>query len=213
MVISANNDAAIGVMGGMFNPVHNGHIAAALALADAFSLDSVNMLPCHQPVHKIEPEQSSTQRSEMLALAIKKQPKLNLDEREIVRAGPSFTVDSLAQLRKQLGEKAAVYFMLGTDAFAHIEQWHCWQQLFEYANVVVVHRAGTKLQLNHEFLQQRKKTFVGKHQASGALFELIMPALDISSTQVRTSVQAHRSISAQVPTVVENYIHQHNLYQ
>lgn len=202
-------------MGGMFNPVHNGHIRAAIEFSEALGLSEVALMPCHQPVHKAQPEQSSEQRANMLALAIQTDPLLRLDTREMQRpqALPSYTVDSLAEMRNELGGEVAIYFAMGTDAFSGITSWHQWQRLFELANIVVLHRPGTDIQISEPFLAQRHTPIDQRVDVAGCLYDVEIPALDISSTHIRRAVEAQKNIRGLVPETVENYINQYKLYQ
>lgn len=218
MVISVNKVTlapSVGIMGGMFNPVHNGHIRAAIEFSQALDLTEVALMPCHQPAHKALPEQSSEQRAQMLALAIESDPLLRLDTREMQRPEglPSYTVDSLAEMRAELGDDVAIYFAMGTDAFSGITAWHQWQRLFELANIVVLHRPGTDIDLSQTFLAQRHTPLSQRVDVAGCLYDVEVPALDISSTQIRRAVQAQKNIRGLVPETVENYINQYKLYQ
>lgn len=200
-------------MGGTFNPVHHGHLRAAIEFQQAFNLASVAMLPCYQPVHRAQPTETALQRRRMLELAITACDELHVDAREMDRAGPSYTVDTLTEIRQQVGNDVAIYFAMGTDAFVAITQWHQWQNLFELANIVVMHRPGSVISVQDEFLTRRFSDFGGEHRACGQLYELVIPAMDISSTQIRQAVKESKQIQYLVPPAVANYIYQQNLYQ
>ena len=218
-VISVNKTdvttSAIGVMGGMFNPIHNGHLRAAVELSEALALSSVAMMPCHQPAHKVQPQQSSEQRQAMLNLALKQYPQLVLDKREMLRGDktPSYTVDSLQQIRSDAGENVAIYFAMGSDAFSAIESWYQWQELFTFANIVVLHRPGSVIDCSKPFLANRLTAVNQRGKVAGNLYELEVPALDISSTRIRALIAQQKNISGLLPEAVENYIYQHKLYQ
>ena len=142
MAISANKfeSSALGIMGGTFNPVHNGHLHAATAFAEAFNLPQLYLMPCYQPVHKQFPIASAEQRLAMLNIALANHDNLCVDDRELKRVGASYTIDSLQQIRAEIGSEARIYFALGTDAFSSLSRWKHWQELFTYANFVVLHR-------------------------------------------------------------------------
>lgn len=199
-------------MGGTYNPVHYGHLRAAMELREFFALQQVKMLPCHQPAHRDVPDVSSAQREHMLRLSVAGNSGLSVDNREIHREGTSYTVYSLAEIRQDVEPDTALYFVMGSDAFEQITHWFEWQDLFTYANIVVVHRPGTDIDWQCDFLRQRLTSFDGEHQAFGALYDLPIPALDISSTAIREYVNQNKSIQYLVPAPVENYIHQHKLY-
>ena len=202
-------------MGGMFNPVHNGHLRAAVEFSEALTLGDVFMMPCHQPAHKNRPDQSSAQRKVMLDLALLNFNGVRVDDREMRRGHdrPSYTIDSLLEIRAEIGPNTPLYFAMGTDAFNSIESWHQWQQLFDVANIVVLHRPGTNINISNGFLLQRKKTLADRGAVAGHLYDLVIPALDISSTQIRAAIGAKKNIGGLLPEAVENYINQYKLYQ
>ncbi len=204
---------ALGVMGGTFNPVHSGHLHAAIAVAKAFSLPQVKLMPCDQPVHKDLPDVSGAQRLAMLQLAVAKYDKLSVDDRELTRLGASYTIDSLKAIRAEIGTESKLYFALGTDAFASLKKWRHWQQMFDYANFIVLHRPGAPWFVGDDFLQRRLMSRESQHPCAGALFELSVEALDVSSTQIRQAMKQQLSVSGLVPDVIERYLKQHHLYQ
>lgn len=204
---------AVGIMGGMFDPVHTGHLRAAIEFAEFFSLSCVRLLPCHQPPHRDQAQVSSKQRVAMLQLAIREMKNFTVDDRELAYEEPSYTVRSLRQIRKELGDTTPIYFALGADAFNAIESWKDWQELFSLANFVVMHRPTTKISLANTIIESKLQTFTGRHQAAGNIYELTITALDISSTNIRQMIQSESSIKFLLPEVVEQYIYQHQLYR
>ena len=131
----------IGIMGGMFDPVHVGHIKVALAAQQVLQLDQVRLVPCSIPNHRDHALCSSLQRLDMLHLAVNDYPSLVVDDRELNRPGTSYTYDTLLSVREEFRE-AALYFVLGVDAFASLDQWHRWLELFELCHFVVIERPG-----------------------------------------------------------------------
>jgi nicotinate (nicotinamide) nucleotide adenylyltransferase len=134
----------IGLFGGTFDPVHYGHLRSALEVKDSFGLDEVRIIPCAKPPHRKQPEASATMRLQMLELAIKNQPGLKIDTRELDRhklskLTPSYMVDTLKSLRQDFKDASLLLF-IGSDAFKHLTGWHQWQQLFDYAHLVVLTR-------------------------------------------------------------------------
>lgn len=204
---------ALGFIGGTFDPVHYGHLRVALEFAEAFALPTVSLLPCYQSPHRDLPQASAQQRLAMLSLAVQHYPQLLVDARELERDSFSYTVDTLAQIRVQAGDDAALYFAMGADAFNGIEQWKNWQQLFELANIVVLHRPGYQASATHDFLLQRRSVFDGRHQRCGYWYEQPVTALGISATQIRTRAAKRQSLSFLLPEAVEHYIQQYGLYQ
>ncbi|PPD32864.1 MAG: nicotinic acid mononucleotide adenylyltransferase, partial [Methylomonas sp.] len=127
----------IGIFGGTFDPVHYGHLRSALEVKELFGLDEVRLIPCYQPPHRDQPKASATMRLQMLQQAINHEPGLVVDSRELNRAGPSYMVDTLKSLREEFSEQTLLLF-IGSDAFENLTSWHRWQQLFDYAHLVVL---------------------------------------------------------------------------
>ena len=123
-------------MGGTFDPVHNGHLQTAREAAAQLGVDKVLLLPSRQPPHRASPGRLPEQRLAMLKLAVAGDARLTIDDRELHRAGPSFTVDTLESLRKEVGCDLSVSMMLGLDAFALLPSWHRWQDVLQLVNVV-----------------------------------------------------------------------------
>lgn len=203
---------ALGFIGGTFDPVHYGHLRVAVEFADAFGLSSATLLPCYQSPHRGLPL-AAEHRLAMLSLAVSHYPQLQVDARELQRQQASYTVNTLAEIRQQAGNDVAVYFAMGADAFHHIMLWKDWQQLFELANIVVLHRPGYTVSADNGFLLQRKAVFDGRHSSAGYWYEQPVTALGISATQIRSLAALGQPISFLVPETVEHYIQQHRLYQ
>lgn len=130
--------------GGSFDPVHNGHLAVARGVRDALGGD-VALVPAHDPPHKPATAASAPQRAAMLALAIEGEPGLVVDRRELLRPGPSYTVDTLRELRAEAGEAAAIVWLIGADSLRQLHTWHRWQLLFDLAHVLIVERPDAAL--------------------------------------------------------------------
>ncbi len=128
-------------MGGTYDPVHIGHLRMALELGELL-LSDVHLLPCFEPVHRGEPGATSAQRLEMLNLATENESALVVDPREILRKGPSYTVDSLRNIREQYGPDESIVLVLGTDAFNGLPNWHQWLEITKLAHIVVLTRPG-----------------------------------------------------------------------
>ncbi len=204
---------AVGIIGGMFDPVHTGHLRAAIEFAEAFSLSQVSLLPCHQPPHRELPQVSSGQRKEMLELAIADMNNFSVDDRELKLDQPSYTVSSLRQIRKELGDDTPLYFALGADAFNTIDTWKDWKELFSLANFVVMHRPANRIVFSNALLKSKLQEFNGGHSVAGNIYELTISALDISSTKIRQMIQSDQSIKFLLPEAVETYIHENQLYR
>lgn len=212
------------VFGGTFDPVHIGHVRMALELIDALqgsipkdsAPSSVDFLPCYEAVHKSGVAASPDQRKEMLGLSIKGDAKLALDERELRRHAPSFTIDTLRELRAELGEQPLV-LAVGSDSASSMKSW---RDIAEYAglcHVVVMRRPQVETGFCEDFFGS-----VGYELASslgalakcpaGLVLELELKLLDISSSDIRDRVATGRSIRYLVSGAVEQYICDNALY-
>lgn len=201
-------------MGGTFDPVHYGHLRAALEVTELFKLDQLKLIPCARPSHRNQPQTPDYMRADMLALAIKHYANLSLDTRELHRPGKSYTVDTLASLREELPEHPLLLF-IGTDAFNQLTSWYQWQRLFDYAHIVVLARPNTELPTLNAFCQQRlaqQRDELSQHLA-GLLYLQTITQLDISATAIRQLIAQGKNPGFLLPDAVIEYIHQHRLYQ
>lgn len=207
----------IGVMGGMFDPVHNAHVAAAKLAIRVLDLDVLHMVPCHVPNHRSAAHASAQDRLQMLRLATADIPKIMIDDRECRREGVSYTVDTLASFADE-HPGAMLVLVLGIDAFANLPQWHHWQALFALANVLVLDRPGAPAKIDEALemdLQYREVSSVERFFSvpQGRIWRLQEPKLEMSSTQVRASLLSQATSTQQIPAAVENYIKANALYQ
>lgn len=130
--------------GGTFDPVHSGHLAIACAVRDALAAE-VRLIPAADPPHKDEPHADAPHRARMLDLAVAGQPGLVVDRRELRRDGPSYTVDTLRELRAELGAGVPIAWLIGSDSLTRLHTWHRWRELFTHAHVLAVERAGSRV--------------------------------------------------------------------
>ena len=135
----------VGVFGGTFNPVHYGHLRSALELVERLGLEQLRLMPSAQPPHRQAPACSAEHRAAMVALAVEGEPRLACDMRELQRPGESYTIDSLIELRGELGTRIGLCMVLGCDAVLGITQWRRWQELLDWAHIVVIARPGWTL--------------------------------------------------------------------
>ncbi len=207
----------IGIFGGTFDPVHYGHLRIATELAEALELNEVRMLPSAQPPHREAPQVSAVQRCEMLALALEGDARLQLDERELRRAGPSYMVDTLDELRAELGSERPLYLMLGSDAFLGLPGWYHWRELFALAHIVVAERPGwddgaMPEELAIEAQRRRVDSPQGLAGEAGGLLFLPLSRLAIAASDIRARITAGRTIRYLTPEPVRRYIEEQGLY-
>jgi nicotinate-nucleotide adenylyltransferase len=213
--------APIGLFGGTFDPVHFGHLRLAAEMREAFRLERVVFLPAGQPwLRPRGPQASARDRVRMLELAIAGEPAFRVDEREVRRTGPTYSVDTLSEYRAECGPDAPLVFLCGTDAFARVETWHRWQALFELAHFAVAVRADDPEWHSQgpgaipKPLWPRVTMNLNDIHATpaGRIMTFAMTPLAISSTAIRGLVQARSSIRYLTPDPVVAHIHQHSLY-
>ena len=139
---STDLDKRIGILGGSFDPVHRGHIASVLELAERFDFEQVKLLPVGQHAIKKAPLAVAAHRKAMLDLAVRSYPQLIVDDRELRREGASYTIDTCCELRSELGDEATICFIVGSDVLVNLHLWQRWEELLGVVNLVVMRRAG-----------------------------------------------------------------------
>lgn len=208
----------IGVLGGTFDPVHNGHINLALSCHRHFGLDEVRLIPVNIPAHRPQPLASSDQRLTMLKLAIKDHAQLTIDERELHRQGISYTIDSLKSLRAELGSQA-ICIILGMDAFQAFHTWHQWRLILDYAHIIVADRPGNESGLKQAELKslvtERATDNISILQQipAGSILKIDLPMLDVSASQIRSLISDNKETSHLLPVSVNDYIQSNKLYK
>jgi nicotinate-nucleotide adenylyltransferase len=200
----------LGVLGGTFDPIHNGHVAAARAAQEALKLDEIVLVPSHIPPHRAHPAgATSEQRFTMAQLASAEQPGWSTSRIELDRAGRSYTYDTLIELKEQLGGRQ-FFFILGADAFAEIATWSRYPAVLDLSNFVVVSRPGITL----DSLRERVPSAFGLRPTAETRVILVdAHTPDISATDIRRRVRDGDSIRGLEPAAVEHYISDHRLYR
>lgn len=205
--------------GGTFDPIHNGHLAIARSARDVLQAP-VALLPAADPPHRPAPGASAAQRARMLELAIQGEPGLGVDLRELRRAGPSYTVDTLQELRDEHGPEAPLAWLIGEDSLRGLDRWHHWTRLFDLAHLVVAARAGTGLEtalpevVAQALAIRRVDSVAALVQApAGAILLLEQPLRPESATAVRALRMAgDPAWRACVPGPVAAFIDAEGLY-
>ncbi len=207
----------LAIFGGTFDPVHNGHLQSALELKQRLSLDELRLLPCHRPPHRQSPGCSSQQRLEMLKLAVRDTP-LQVDDREIKRDGLSYSVDTLEQLRLEVGPERSLIWVMGCDAFATLDSWHRWQSLLTLAHIVVLARPGAILPTQGavaDLMRQAQTDDAAslKQRAAGTIYRESLTPYPISATAIRRAIADQQIPEGYLPLPVLHYIKRHRLYR
>ena len=184
----------IGVFGGTFDPVHYGHLRTAFELLQALRLAEVRFLPCGDPPHRGEPLADAALRFEMVRIATAEQPGFVMDDRELKRQGPSYSVDTLAELRREFPERS-LCLILGMDAFLGLPGWHRWQELITLGHIIVAHRPGWMVPntgaLGELIRAHGSECVDDLHEATaGRIYVHAVTQLEIASTDIRALVAA-----------------------
>lgn len=183
--------------------MHLGHLRVAWEAAEFLDSD-VRMMPANVPPHRPQPVASPAQRAAMLRAALSGQDRLVLDDRELRREGPSYTVDTLVELRGEIGPDRPVILLLGADAWSGLADWHRWQELLGLAHVGVLTRAGHPARESAELAAHaasRRTNAVAAlgQSAAGLIIEVRVSALEISATRIRNDIAAGREPRFLVP--------------
>lgn len=206
----------IGILGGTFDPIHFGHLRPALELLQELGLDHVRLLPAHVPPHRDVPHATPAQRRRMVELAVRDQPGLCLDDRELQREGPSYMVDTLQSLRGEVGARP-LCLMLGMDAFIGLPGWHRWEELIELAHLVVMRRPGWEAPDEGPLGALIRSRQAGQaaelaRSAAGGLLFCTVTQLEISATYIRQQLSQGMNPRYLLPDRVLGYLRDEHIY-
>ena len=206
----------IGVLGGMFDPIHNGHVEVAKFASESLSLEMTKLIPCSIPNHRAEAVSSADHRVAMLELAIKDYENLSIDPIEVYKDGISYSVDTLLELKAQNPESGIV-FILGMDAFNNLNRWHKWEQLLQLCSLFVLARSGENVNygIATEIDLLNRKVDSGEtllQKEAGSVFISEEFNYELSSTTVRSKLLLGEDLSQELNEKVYSYIKKHNLY-
>ena len=187
----------IGILGGTFDPIHNGHLALAAAAQNQFNLDKIIFVPANIPPHKSRREKmaSPQHRYRMAELAAQGKSSWEVSSLEIDRLGISYTAETIKKLQG-IYPKAELFFILGADAFSDFDSWHDAESIRESVSFLVAARPGAKISSN----------------SRGKVFRIEMPDYPVASTDIRAKILNPEFAASVLPAAVLQYIHQHKLY-
>jgi nicotinate-nucleotide adenylyltransferase len=206
----------IGILGGTFDPIHYGHLRPAQEVLRALDLAEVRIVPAANPPHRRPPLASAEQRLRMAELAVAEFPGLRVDDREIKRGGPSYTVLTLESLRVEFGARP-LCLLLGMDAFEGLETWHQWQRLPELAHFVVMTRPGWSLpsaDVLPAWARGRLAHAAGDlaQASAGKIYYQTVTPQDISATRIRKAIAHSEPVDGLLPPAVLDYLRANRLY-
>lgn len=214
----------VALLGGSYDPVHHGHVALGAHFAHLLQVDQLRVIPAGLPWQKSKLKATPQQRAEMAALAFAGADyNVVVDPQEIERAEQglaTYTIDTLRQVRAELGPSASIAFLMGADQLQRLDTWHEWQALFDYAHICVAARPGFNLAAAGlppavaEAFSRRLGTPEQIRNTPHGLTYLAQDfAVDISATEIRAALQRGDSANSLIPPLVLDYIEQHNLYK
>ena len=212
----------LGLFGGTFNPIHLGHLRAAVEVREAFNLDRLLLIPSAHPPHKVADHVANAEdRLEMVRLAIQDEPSLETSDVELARPGLSYTIETLRYFQEECGSETDIHFIVGQDAFSEITTWKSYQAFFVTAHFIVMTRPRPKLHSLEDFIHTRisaeyqydPTSNLYSHPRWCTIFCLNITHLDISATKIREWVRRGRSIRFLVPDVVQGFIDKKRLYR
>jgi nicotinate-nucleotide adenylyltransferase len=206
----------IGVFGGTFDPIHFGHLRTALDVLQAVGLDEIRFIPLHGAVHRDQPETPASLRLEMARRAIRRQAGFVVDDREIARAGDSYTVDTLASLRQEQPDRI-LCLLLGMDAFKGFPGWHRPDQILRLAHLVVMQRPGEEYPKDaavEALLEAHRASTPAQLRARdyGLILQQPVTQLDISASKIRDFIAQGRTPRFLLPESVLQLIEDNELY-
>ncbi|TDV61839.1 nicotinate-nucleotide adenylyltransferase [Pseudomonas sp. LP_7_YM] len=207
----------IGMLGGTFDPVHIGHLRGALEVAALLELDELRLTPSARPPHRDTPSVSAQDRLAMVRSAVQGVSPLTVDDRELLRDRPSYTLDTLESMRAELAADDQLFLLLGWDAFCGLPTWHRWEELLEYCHIVVLQRPDADSESPDAMRNLLAARAVSDPKAlkgpGGNITFVWQTPLAVSATQIRQLLASGKSVRFLVPDAVLAYIEAHGLYR
>ncbi len=207
----------IGLLGGTFDPVHIGHLRGALEVAELLALDELRLVPSARPPHRERPSVSAQDRLAMVRCAVAGVAPLTVDDLELRRDRPSYTIDTLESMRSDMDPCSPLFLLLGWDAFCSLPAWHRWEALLEHCHIVVLQRPDADVEPPEALRDLVAARTVSDPKAldgpGGQITFVWQTPLSVSATQIRQSLATGRSVRFLVPDAVLAYIEAHGLYR
>ncbi|WP_163936941.1 nicotinate (nicotinamide) nucleotide adenylyltransferase [Paraferrimonas sp. SM1919] len=203
--------AKIGLLGGTFDPIHNGHTQSLVSIKQQLNLDQIWVMPNAVAPHKPQPQANGQHRLAMVELAIADLDGVKAVDFELTQTGPSYTVYTLEKLQQRYPNND-FYFIIGMDSLANFNHWYKWHQILNFCNLLVMTRPGCDaLDIDElDWYQQIKESLP---KGKGSIYPVKTDEVDISSTHIRNCLKLAQVGKFDINPAVKRYIEQHNLYQ
>ncbi len=206
----------IGIYGGTFDPIHNGHLHVAKTLLTQLPFKEIRFIPCYEPVHRQSPLATPEQRLHMCELALENQTQLIVDSREIQRQGKSFMIDTLKSLRTEFKDYPLA-LIIGADSLETFQTWKSWKNIINYAHLIVVNRPESVSPKDPELKQMIENSLTDdplklSQALAGLLYYANIPPSLVSATKLRKQMLNSEDISHCIPKNVLNYIQAQHIY-
>jgi len=208
----------LGIFGGSFDPIHFGHIKSALALLERFDFEQIRFIPCQLSPHKESAHASVSHRWQMLNLVCSSHEKFIADNRELKRQAPSYTIDTLLELREEFGEQEVLVLVIGVDAFLSFCKWHRYEEILSQCHILLMQRTGYSMpgsgcEKEYYDLKSSKDFKMLSSTPCGNIYTSELEKFDISSTTIRKIISQGQQPKYLLPGNVWNYIRRNKLYK
>jgi nicotinate-nucleotide adenylyltransferase len=211
----------VALLGGTFDPIHNGHVALGRHFQSLLQAEELRVIPTGIPWQKSGLHASREQRLDMVRLAFEAENvAIVLDRQELDRSGVTYTIDTLRAIRAEVGPQVSLVFLIGADQLQHLDSWHDWRRMFDYAHLGVAARPGFSLAeydipaaVRQEFVTRQAEVALLRATPHGHMYLAKDLAVDISATAIRLALQRGERPSSLMAPIVLDYIEQHNLYK
>lgn len=211
----------LGIFGGSFDPPHFGHIRSVLGLLENFDFEQIRLIPCQLSPHKDNVHASANHRWQMLNLICTNYEKLIADDRELKRQAPSYTIDTLLELREEYGEKRSIVLIIGVDVFLKFCKWHRYEEILSLCHILLVQRPGYSLidgvggdggEKEYFDINNTKDIGILSSQPFGKIYASDLEEVNVSSTLIRKSISEGQQPKFMLPGNIWNYIRRNKLY-